>query len=103
MFQLFSEAGKLGMSILTIELICLLFAAWKAPAWVKEIGKLTLITGFIYVLVVFSRAMGVLQTAGDISPMLMAGGLRTVCIPIIYSMSIYALSLIIRMVQKPRI
>lgn len=27
------------MSILTVELICLFFAAGKAPAWVKEIGN----------------------------------------------------------------
>ena len=40
MFELFSEGGPWGMSLLTVELICLLFAAWKAPAWVKEIGLL---------------------------------------------------------------
>ena len=32
MFELFSEGGPWGMSLLTVELICLLFAAWKAPA-----------------------------------------------------------------------
>ena len=36
------------MSILTVELICLLFAAWKAPAWVREIGLLVLVTDLIW-------------------------------------------------------
>ena len=32
------QGGPVGMSILTALLVALLFAAWKAPAWVKEIG-----------------------------------------------------------------
>ena len=36
--QLFMQGGPVGMSILTALLVALLFAAWKAPAWVKEIG-----------------------------------------------------------------
>ena len=37
-FELFMEGGPLGMALLTILLVLMLFAAWKAPAWVKEIG-----------------------------------------------------------------
>ena len=77
------------MTLLTLELIGLLLAAWKAPAWVREIGLLAL--------------MGFVQRAGDISFSLLAGGLRVACIPVIYGMLIYLLSLVIRMVQKPRI
>ena len=47
--------------------------------------------------------MGFVQRAGDISFSLLAGGLRVACIPVIYGMLIYLLSLVIRMVQKPRI
>lgn len=43
------------MSLLTVELICLLFAAWKAPAWVREIGLLALVTGVVYTLLGFRR------------------------------------------------
>lgn len=49
------EGGWLGMSLLTVELICLLFAAWKAPAWVREIGLLALVTGVVYTLLGFRR------------------------------------------------
>lgn len=103
MFQLFYEGGWLGMSILTVELIGLLFAAWKAPAWVKEIGLLALVTGISYTLFGFRQAMHFIQQAGDISLSLLAGGLRVACIPILYGLLIYAVSLVIRMAQKPRI
>lgn len=103
MFQLFLEGGLWGMTLLTLELVGLLLAAWKAPAWVKEIGLLALITGIVYTLFGLRQAMGVVQQAGDISTSLLAGGLRVACIPVIYGLLIYALSLVIRMAQKPRI
>ena len=61
MFDLFLAGGKLGMSILTAELICMLFAAWKAPAWVKEIGLLALVTGIFYQFLGMFQAFGVIQ------------------------------------------
>lgn len=103
MFDLFLAGGKLGMSILTVELICMLFAAWKAPAWVKEIGLLALVSGIVYELLGFFSALGAIQQAGDISMGLLAGGFRAACIPLIYGLLIYAASLVIRMLQKPRI
>ena len=44
-FTLFVEGGAIFMSILTIMLLALLLAAWKAPAWVKEIGIIALVLG----------------------------------------------------------
>ena len=35
----FVMGGLGGMIIITVLLICLLLAAWKAPRWVKEIGR----------------------------------------------------------------
>ena len=58
MFELFSEGGPWGMSLLTVELICLLFAAWKAPAWVKEIGLLAPVTAFVYMPVSYTHLRG---------------------------------------------
>ena len=45
MFDLFIAGGPGAMSLLSVELVCLFFAAWKAPAWVREIGLLALVTG----------------------------------------------------------
>ena len=103
MFELFSEGGPWGLSLLTVELICLLFAAWKAPAWVKEIGLLAPVTAFVYMLIGYSEAMRAVQQAGDISPALLAGGSRAAFILLVYALLIYAVSLVIRMLQKPRI
>ena len=79
MFELFSEGGPWGMSLLTVELI------------------------FVYMLIGYSEAMRAVQQAGDISPALLAGGSRAAFILLVYALLIYAVSLVIRMLQKPRI
>ena len=43
------------------------------------------------------------QTAGAISPGVLFGGLQCCTIPIIYGLLIYLVSLIIRIIHKPRI
>ncbi|WP_295902509.1 hypothetical protein [Alistipes sp.] len=103
MFDLFLAGGAWIMSILTVELICLFFAAWKAPAWVKEIGQLALVTAIIWQLKGMFQAASVVQMVGDISPTLVAGAMRMMYISLIYALAIYAISLVIRMLQKPRI
>ena len=91
------------MSILTVELIWLLFAAWKAPAWVREIGLLVLVTDLIWQLKGMFNAAEVVQQVGDVPLTLVAGGLKVSFISLIYALLIYAASLVIRMLQKPRI
>ncbi len=93
----------MGASILTVELIGLLFAAWKAPAWVKEIGLLALISGIVYTLFGFSGRPWVSYSGPATFLSLLAGGFRVASIPILYGLLIYAVSLVIRMFQKPRI
>lgn len=87
----------------TPELICLLFAAWKAPAWVREIGLLVLVTDLIWQLKGMFNAAEVVQQVGDVPLTLVAGGLKVSFISLIYALLIYAASLVIRMLQKPRI
>lgn len=103
MFQLFIEGGLWGMTLLTLELVGLLFAAWKAPAWIREIGLLALTSGAVFTLLGISQMLGYVRGAGEVALALLAGGLRVACIPILYGLLIYALSLVIRMVLKPRI
>jgi hypothetical protein len=102
MIELFMEGGVLWMSILTLELIALLLAAWKAPAWVKEIGLIALVTGLLGPFFGMTNAADAVQQAGDISPSLLAAGFKFSFINIIYGLLIYLLSLIIRIIQKPR-
>jgi len=103
MFTLFIEGGPLGMTILTIILLALLLAAWKAPAWVKEIGLIALVGGVIWALLGFFQAAGVIAIAGDIHQSVIWAGMKVAIISPIYGLFIYLLSLIIRIIQKPRI
>ena len=97
------EGGLWGMTLLTLELIGLLLAAWEAPAWVREIGLLTLVSGVVCTLLGISQVLGFVREAGEVAFPVLAGGLRVACIPVIYGLLIQALALVIRMVQKPRI
>ena len=101
--QTFVEGGMAGMIAITLLLIALFLAAWKAPRWVKEIGIGALVVGIFWMLSGLSQALGVLQMVGDISPSLVCGGLKVTLIPVLYGLIVYFISLIIRVIQKPRI
>ena len=101
---LFVQGGVLTMSLITVLLVCVLFAAWKAPAWVKEIGIATLVVCLISIALGWYNASDALiQTNGDISPVLVWGGVKCHMITLIYGLFVYLVSLIIRIVRKPRI
>ncbi len=91
------------MSVITLELIALLLAAWKAPGWVKEIGLVALMTGILGTLTGLFSAAESIQAAGDVSQGLLWGGIRVALITVLYGMVIYMISLVIRIVQKPRL
>ena len=42
MLRYFIEGGPAFMAVLTVLLVAIFFAAWKAPRWVKEIGNFAL-------------------------------------------------------------
>ena len=102
-FSLFISGGPVGMSIITLLLVALFFAAWKAPAWVKEIGLAALAVGAMWTL------MGILQMAdfmsgnSDVATNIIWGGVKVGLIPVVYGIIVYIISLIIRVIQKPRI
>ena len=101
--QLFMEGGALGMTIITIFLIALLVAAWKAPRWVKEIGIGALVVGIFWTLHGLLQMLGVLQLFGDTPIPVIYGGLKVTLISTAYGLIVYFISLVIRVIQKPRI
>jgi len=114
MFKYFMEGGLVYMSVLTILLVALFFAAWKAPRWVKEIGLFALVFGLVSPLFPLYGALSTLQqVAIDIGEgvnglfdLISPGvffGIKVILIPVIYGMIIYLVSLVIRIVQKPRL
>ena len=102
-FQLFVEGGYGFMSIITLMLIALFFAAWKAPAWVKEIGLFALAFGFLGTFIGFMQAAQVIQELGDVSQNVIWGGVKVGLIPVVYGIIVYLVSLVLRIIRKPRI
>lgn len=104
MFKLFLEGGPWFMSVLTILLVALFFAAWKAPRWVKEIGRFALVFGFFSLCLGLRQMFGFIsQAESEIAQRIIAGGLNVALIPVLYGMIIDLISIVIRIIQKPRI
>ena len=101
--QFFVEGGVPGMIVLTLFLIALLLAAWKAPGWVREIGLGALVTSVFWTLLGLYQMFGAIQMMGDVRFPVICGGLRIAMISTFYGLIIYFISLLIRIVQKPRI
>jgi len=101
--RVFVEGGMGMMIIITLFLIGLFIAAWKAPKWVKEIGIGALVVSIFGTLLGLSQICDVIQMVGDVSPAVLCGGLKVALIPTFYGLIVYILSLVIRVIQKPRI
>ena len=101
--HLFVEGGLAGMIAITVLLIALFLAAWKAPKWVKEIGIAALVVGIFWSICGLTQMLQVLQMIGDVSPAVVCGGLKVTLISTLYGLIVYFISLIIRVIQKPRI
>ena len=103
LFGLFTSGGLFGMTVLTILLVLMLFAAWKAPAWVKEIGQAALVWGLFWEFAGVYQMLDALQTLTDVPASVIYGGVKVTLVPMLYGMLIYLASLVIILVQKPRI
>ena len=101
--HLFVEGGLAGMIAITVLLIALFLAAWKAPKWVKEIGIAAMVVGIFWSIRGLTQMLETLQMIGDVSPAVIIGGLKVTLISTLYGLIVYFISLIIRVIQKPRI
>ena len=101
--QLFVEGGLGWMIGISLFLIALFIAAWKAPRWVREIGIGALIFAIYGTLMGILQVLDAMQRFGDISPAILCGGLKVTLIPTFYGLIVYFISLIIRVIQTPRI
>jgi hypothetical protein len=101
--HLFVEGGLGYMIVISLFLIALLIAAWKAPRWVKEIGIGALVFSVFATLRGLSQIFDLVQTFGEVSFSVLAGGLKVTLITTFYGLIVYFLSLVIRVIHKPRI
>ena len=102
------------MSVLTILLIAIFFAAWKAPRWVKEIGIFALAFGFLgQLLGVFqvlstmrdiAAESGAVTSITDLVPYrVLFAGLKVTMNCLIYGVIVFLVSVVVRTIQKPRL
>lgn len=104
------------MSALTLLLALVFLAAWKAPAWVRNIGFIALACGFLFGVMGLYQMFSFLQENirvfnenGDISPSSLVsapviyGGYKCALVPVIYGIIILIISQITYLCQKPRI
>ena len=111
----FVEGGPVFMSILTVLLVALFFAAWKAPRWVKEIGALALLLGLLGMIMGQQQVLSYLQRVAiekgegvsglfDLTaPRILLGGLKITLIPLIYGAIIDMVAIVVSIIQKPRL
>ena len=103
LLTLFVSGGLVFMIVITLLFIGLFFAAWKAPAWVKEIGIASLVVGVFGTLLGFLQIADFVSAHPDVAVNIMAGGTKVAMIPVLYGLIVYFVSLILRVIQKPRI
>ena len=101
-FQLFSS-NVAGTCVVTLCLIALFFVAWKAPAWVKEAGLAGLAIGWLWTLIEFMQMGNAIAACGpDADAYVIWGAVPCALLPAAYGTVVYIISLIIRVVRKPK-
>lgn len=103
LIRYYIDGGAGYMSILTLFLIGIFIAAWKAPAWIRDIGFGAFIASLIFSLIAVFQIFGLVQQWSDMPFSVACGGIRCALIPLIYGLMIYLVSILISLFQKPRI
>ena len=100
MINLFMEGGVIFMSILTLLLVGVLVSAKKYKDKVKPIGILAFAIGLLSTLIKLFSIFDFVEAAGDISPSLLAGGVKMIFISMIYGLIILIISLMLDIINK---
>ena len=104
LFHLVFSSDPYGIGVITLLLIALFFVAWKAPAWVKETGLIALATGWLWTVCEFmTMANVIVEEAPDVDSYIIWGAVPLALMPAAYGTIVYIISLIIRIIRKPRI
>ena len=102
--QTFMAGGWHFMALITLALICALFAAWKAPAWVKPLGKVAIAIGVLsFLMGVQDMADCCAKVGSEIPFSVYCSGFKVALIAPIYSVIVYVIITIADTVRRPRI
>ena len=100
----FMAGGWFWMAAITLTLVCALFAAWKAPAWVQSLGRVAIAIGVIGFLMGVSDIANAVQECGSQFPLsVYMGGVKVALIAPIYSIIVYVIVTLVDLVRRPRI
>ena len=102
LFKLYVEGSVGWMTLITLALVGVLIAMWKAPKWVRELGLLGLSLGLLGWFTGFCQAFVDIMLAGDISMGVVCGGVKVSLIAPMYGILVYLVSVVISLVQSPR-
>jgi hypothetical protein len=103
LFNLVFSADPFGIGVVTLLLIALFFVAWKAPAWVKETGLTALATGWLWTVCGFiAMARAIVECEPDVDMYIIWGAVPSALIPAAFGTIVYIISLVIRIVRKPK-
>lgn len=103
LFNLVFSSDPFGIGIVTLILIALFFVAWKAPARVKETGLAALAVGWLWTVCEFmAMANAIVASEPDVDMYIIWAAVPSALIPAAYGIVVYIISLIIRLVRKPR-
>ena len=119
MLELFFLGGKLVMGVQTIAAVVMIVLSIigaktvlsnqvnadspRKTSLIKEVGLFALIIGLLASAIDLMSALQAIEMAGDVSPSLLAGGLKIAFITPVYGLIIYALSLLIYFVLSAKI
>lgn len=102
--QTFMAGGWHFMALITLALICALFAAWKAPAWVKPLGKVAIAIGVLsFLMGVQDMADCCAKVGSEVPFSVYCSGFKVALIAPIYSIIVYVIITIADTVRRPRI
>lgn len=102
--QTFMAGGWHFMALITLVLACALFAAWKAPAWVKPLGKVVIAIGVLsFLMGVQDMADCCAKVGSEIPFSVYCSGFKVALIAPIYSIIVYVIITIADTVRRPRI
>lgn len=101
--EMFLSGNILCMSVLTLLLALLFLTAWKAPAWLRNVGLVAFASGLLFGLLGLHQIYDYLQQAGSVANSVLYGGYKCAIIPVAYGIVIYIISLILDICLKPRI
>lgn len=92
MINLFFEGGILFMSVISFFLIMTGVSFYTHSEKLKTYGNLGLVSGLLGSFIGLYSAFNFIQQAGNVSPSVLAGGLRVALICSIYGMIVYLIS-----------